>query len=402
MPWTGPQFASRHNHSLHGEKAGHAARIASAVLRSGVPEGESIAIANKWAQRHADGGATKRSQASVHYGHGMPSSHCAICTHFEAPHGCALVAGQISPQGWCDLFTRKGKADGGGIAYRDDGGGIAPENPVGSPGGITPSAQNMNPLAQSMIQRYAALPPEKLAELGARLNGTPQGGLIQRLLMQKRMLPNAGQPQQPQQQTTPAPATYRRGGAMKRDMGGMMSMSEADPWWARREATESDSGFLHGTTGGRTDAVKTQAPGGSYVIPADVIAGLGEGNSLAGARVASAIFGTGPHGIPLPRFGGGKGPPRPPSLPRNEAELKTGGTVPLFKERARGGGDKVADGNTAVDLSHGEFVLGPEDIKRRFGVADPKHAYPILDKWVVAQRKKQVDKLKKLPGPVKP
>ena len=288
-------------------------------------------------------------------------------------------------------------ADRGSPWKRDDGGGIAAD-PMATPGGITPTAQNMNPMAQSMIQRYASLPPEKLAELGVRLTGTPQGGLIQRLLQQKRLMGA----QQPAPQA-PAPS-YRRGGAMKRDSGGMMSMSEADPWWTRREASGGDSGFLHGTTGGRTDAIKTQAPGGSYVIPADVIAGLGEGNSLAGARVASAIFGTGPHGIPLPPMRGGKGPPRPPAMPREDAELKTGGPVPVFKARSRGGdtGDEATKkGHTAVDLSDGEFVLSPEHIMRRFGVDDPKKAYPLLDKWVVAKREEQIAKLKKLPGPVK-
>lgn len=383
MPWTPTSFASRHNHSLHGEKAGHAARIANATLRSGVPEGEAIAIANKWAQRHASGGAMKDAQSYYEpdktWGQRIP-------TRDPGDDRMEVRPPQIhSPIALDDPYP----AEAHGIALRrDEGGGI---DPTGDIGGITPTAQNMNPMAQQMIQRYATMSPEQLAEMGTRLMGTPQGALVQRLLAQKRMM-------SAQQQPTTG---YRRGGVLKRDMGGMMSASEASPWWTRREASGGDSGFLHGTTGGRTDAVKTQAPGGSYVIPADVISGLGEGNSLAGARVASAIFGTGPFGTPLPRGGGGRGPPHPPSVPRNEAELKTGGPVPVFKERARGGGDSVKQGNTPVDLSHGEFVLGPEDIKKRFGVEDPKHAYPVLDKWVVAQRDKHIAKLKKLPGPVK-
>lgn len=55
MPWTGKEFASRHNHKLKGAAADHAARQANAILRSGVPEGEAIAIANK----HAAKGKTK-------------------------------------------------------------------------------------------------------------------------------------------------------------------------------------------------------------------------------------------------------------------------------------------------------------------------------------------------------
>lgn len=49
MPWTGKEFASRHNHKLKGAGADHAARQANAMLRAGVPEGEAIATANKHA-----------------------------------------------------------------------------------------------------------------------------------------------------------------------------------------------------------------------------------------------------------------------------------------------------------------------------------------------------------------
>jgi uncharacterized protein YdaT len=51
MPWTGPQFASRHNQALSGKAANSAARQANVMLRAGVPEGEAIATANKHAER---------------------------------------------------------------------------------------------------------------------------------------------------------------------------------------------------------------------------------------------------------------------------------------------------------------------------------------------------------------
>jgi len=53
MPWTGKQFAERHNKSLGPESAARAARIANAMLDRGVPEGEAIATANKNAKRKA-------------------------------------------------------------------------------------------------------------------------------------------------------------------------------------------------------------------------------------------------------------------------------------------------------------------------------------------------------------
>ena len=32
---------------------------------------------------------------------------CAGCNSFSAPNQCKLVAGQISPSGWCRLWTKK-------------------------------------------------------------------------------------------------------------------------------------------------------------------------------------------------------------------------------------------------------------------------------------------------------
>jgi hypothetical protein len=32
---------------------------------------------------------------------------CDRCLHFIAPDGCKMVAGKISPKGWCSLFAPK-------------------------------------------------------------------------------------------------------------------------------------------------------------------------------------------------------------------------------------------------------------------------------------------------------
>lgn len=50
MPWNGKQFAEKHNHKLSGAKATKAAKIATAMVERGVPEGEAIATANKRAE----------------------------------------------------------------------------------------------------------------------------------------------------------------------------------------------------------------------------------------------------------------------------------------------------------------------------------------------------------------
>lgn len=51
MPWTGKQFAAKHNHKLSGKQANTAAKQATAMVKAGVPEGEAIATANKRADK---------------------------------------------------------------------------------------------------------------------------------------------------------------------------------------------------------------------------------------------------------------------------------------------------------------------------------------------------------------
>jgi uncharacterized protein YdaT len=47
VPWSPKDFAARHNHKLRGASAAKAAEMATAMVRSGVPEGVAIATANK-------------------------------------------------------------------------------------------------------------------------------------------------------------------------------------------------------------------------------------------------------------------------------------------------------------------------------------------------------------------
>jgi len=33
--------------------------------------------------------------------------HCGVCVNFQQPNGCRFVQGNISPNGWCQLFAPK-------------------------------------------------------------------------------------------------------------------------------------------------------------------------------------------------------------------------------------------------------------------------------------------------------
>ena len=39
--------------------------------------------------------------------HPHNGQHCQICRYFKPPHSCQLVAGTISPNGWCSFFAKK-------------------------------------------------------------------------------------------------------------------------------------------------------------------------------------------------------------------------------------------------------------------------------------------------------
>ena len=81
-------------------------------------------------------------------------------------------------------------------------------------------------------------------------------------------------------------------------MGGM-SMSDESPWWERSEARSATDrhGLLTSPVAGRTDHLPISPAAGSYVVPADVVSGLGEGNTLAGANIMQRILDTGPMGL---------------------------------------------------------------------------------------------------------
>lgn len=117
------------------------------------------------------------------------------------------------------------------------------------------------------------------------------------------------------------------------------------------------SGYIHGTTGGRTDNKDISVGSGSYVVPADVLSGIGEGNSHAGWAAIAKEYGLMPHKAD----GGSVGQP--------------------------------------VDIvaASGEGVLPPQAIIAKHGDLDTGHK--ILDAMVKHVRSKTIKKLKSLPGP---
>jgi len=126
---------------------------------------------------------------------------------------------------------------------------------------------------------------------------------------------------------------------------------------AVRRARALTVGAVRGKTGGREDALPVTVPAGAYVIPADVVSALGEGNTEAGMAQLQAHFA--------------------------RAKSPSG-----YNSRASGG--RVA--GVPILISDGEFVVTPHQ-------AEAVGGHDALDKFVLTVRQAFRQHLANLPGP---
>lgn len=179
---------------------------------------------------------------------------------------------------------------------------------------------------------------------------------------------------------------------------------------ANDESSFHGAGLFNSLGAGRTDIHNRDVPPGGYVIPADVVSGLSEGNTLSGSALLDRMFntepagvapGTGPNGMKLK---GGRGhadfpreqtlhmPHLAPSAEHGVAETEKRGGLTGKKKHM----DKAP---VPVVVAGGEYYVPPEAIAAKFGDLDRGHK--IMDQWVVHRRKKNIKELSKLPGPKK-
>lgn len=119
-------------------------------------------------------------------------------------------------------------------------------------------------------------------------------------------------------------------------------------------------GPIHSPVAGRTDHLPMHVPSGAYVIPADIISAMGEGNTMAGFRVADQIFGD----------------------QLSASKMADGGSI----------------SGVPIVAAGGEYVIHPENVVK-LGGGDMDHGHGILDSFVKKMRAKTVQTLRKLPGP---
>lgn len=148
-------------------------------------------------------------------------------------------------------------------------------------------------------------------------------------------------------------------------------------------ATGGGVGMLHtgpitSHVAGRTDHLPMHVPSGGYVMPADIISAMGEGNTLAGFRIAKNLFAQ---------------PNRTAGTPYNARGLPYGVPSP---GKAHGGS---TDGVPIV-AAGGEHVISPEEVAY-IGDGSLEDGHKILDEFVKQFRAATIKTLSKLPGPRK-
>lgn len=189
-------------------------------------------------------------------------------------------------------------------------------------------------------------------------------------------------------------------GRIGRDMGGAIPDSPTTPF----------SGPIASIVAGRTDHVPMHVQSGAYVIPADIVSSIGQGNSLNGLAVLRGMFkaspydaSSGPWGSQMPQAGSGA-PGMGSPMPRRAAVQAP---YPAFADQAakphlaaKGGSQGVSGEPTPIMAAGGEFVIHPDDVAR-VGGGDVKKGHQVLDHWVLGLRKEAIKTLQKLPGPAK-
>ena len=113
-------------------------------------------------------------------------------------------------------------------------------------------------------------------------------------------------------------------------------------------------GPIHSEVAGRTDHLPVNVPSGAYVIPADIVSGLGESNTMAGFRDLNDMFG-------IQKINGDEEP-------------------------------------VEVIVAGGEYILSPSTVIM-IGGGDIDRGHTELDKFVKLKRSETIKTLKNLPGP---
>ena len=125
------------------------------------------------------------------------------------------------------------------------------------------------------------------------------------------------------------------------------------------QAKTVHAGPIKAAVAGRTDHLPMHVASGSYVVPADIVSAIGEGNTETGFAILDHMV------------------------------------------KMRSQGDNPKAGNPVpIVAAGGEYVIPPIAVVQ-FGEGDMDKGHKNLDDWVKDERAKTIKTLQKLPGPKK-
>lgn len=127
---------------------------------------------------------------------------------------------------------------------------------------------------------------------------------------------------------------------------------------------ENVTGPLDSAVAGRTDHLPVSVPDDAYVIPADIVSALGQGNTASGFKVLQGML----RQMTLDHLQGGR-----PTL-------------------------QAPPGKVDVMVAGGEFVVPPA-VVAAIGEGDLRQGHAALDSFVRLVRKQTIAHLRALPGP---
>jgi hypothetical protein len=184
------------------------------------------------------------------------------------------------------------------------------------------------------------------------------------------------------------PGFYAAGGLSPASMRSYASQAHYSGMNVKPAINPPGVHLIHSSSvAGRTDRIPMQARTGSFVLPADVVSGLGQGNTNAGAKMWGQMIShsIGPMGI------------------QNAIRQRTL-RAPTLRGFGGGANKGFADGGEVDDLTPivtagGEALVDPE-IVCQLGDGDPGRGKKVLINSVLTVRNHTIKHLQKLPRPV--
>lgn len=179
------------------------------------------------------------------------------------------------------------------------------------------------------------------------------------------------------------------------------------PWVEQQSAGSNElymphGGFLNSSIAGRTDRLPVAVGTDAFVVPAQEVAGLGQGNSLAGARLMQEALRIGPHGVPRPQEIHGRGPPshEPPGIPGAERSELSGFAKGGAAEKDHGIAHCLVAGGELIIPRH-DWTDGVNDYRgvESVGEGDIKEGHRLLREMVHHIRNHTIKFLRSAPEP---